>query len=197
VSKVLIATGNAHKFEEITRILGELKMNWVSTREFPDFTDVEEVGRTFEENAWLKASVWFKNTKLFSLADDSGLEVDAMGGRPGVKSARYAPTNEERISKLLGELDGVPEEKRRARFVCVACGAGADDLKVEARGVVEGKIAFEAKGEGGFGYDPVFIPDGFGGRHMAELTEAEKDSISHRGLAFRALLPELRLLLNK
>ena len=197
MKKILIATGNQHKAKEIGRILGELEVEWKTTQDFNETTDVEETGKTFEANAQLKAHVWHRNTQLFTIADDSGLEVDAMGGRPGVRSARYAKTPEMRIQKLLAELEGIPTEKRTARFVCVACVVTEDGEEILSRGVVEGRIASEVKGEGGFGYDPVFIPNGFDGRHMAELTDEEKDEVSHRGLAMRGLLPKLRELVAK
>ena len=156
-----------------------------SAKDFPELPDVVEDADTFEGNAAKKAHTFAKATGTWAVADDSGLVVDALGGAPGVYSARYAPTESERIDRLLGALTGV--EQRSARFVCVLCLAAPDGREFFARGTCEGTIGFERKGNGGFGYDPVFmLPSG---KSMAELTKDEKSAISHRGNAFRALLP--------
>lgn len=188
---LLLATGNAHKVEEIGAILDGCGLALRTTREFPEHGDVEEPAPDYVGNALIKARAWRERTGLATLSDDSGLEVDALGGRPGVHSARYAATAEERIAKLLRELDGVPEERRSARFVCVAALSLPDGSELTARGVCEGRIAFAPSGDGGFGYDPVFVPAGFGGRHLAEISAEAKNRISHRARALDALRPAL------
>lgn len=150
--------------------------------------DVVEDAETFEGNAAKKARAFALATGAWALSDDSGLCVDALGGRPGVHSARYAE-GAARIPKLLRELEGVPRELRTARFVCVMCLAGPDGREVMARGVCEGWIGFAPRGEHGFGFDPVFeLP---GGKTMAELDHHQKSEISHRGKAFRELARHL------
>ncbi len=181
---LVFASGNAGKVKELEGLLGA---GWTvkSAKDFPELPDVVEDADTFEGNAAKKAHTFAKATGTWAVADDSGLVVDALGGAPGVYSARYAPTESERIDRLLGALTGV--EQRSARFVCVLCLAAPDGREFFARGTCEGTIGFERKGNGGFGYDPVFmLPSG---KSMAELTKDEKSAISHRGNAFRALLP--------
>jgi phosphoribosylglycinamide formyltransferase-1 len=194
--EILVATGNRHKLVEIGQILREFPIIFRGTHEFDGVTEPDESAPDYLGNAKIKAQVWNNHTGLWTLADDSGLEVDALGGRPGVKSARYAPTEKERITRLLGELEGVPEEKRTARFVCAVVLVGPNGEEHHAIGTCEGRIAFEPRGDKGFGYDPIFIPDGFGGRHLAELSEATKNNISHRALALYALKPTLGKLLR-
>jgi XTP/dITP diphosphohydrolase len=186
--KILIATGNAHKADEIRAILSDMHgIEWLTTNDVEACLDPVEDAPDYEGNALIKARAWAAATGLPTVADDSGLEVDALGGRPGVHSARYAPTSPERIARLLAEMEGVPGGERGARFVCAAVLVLPTGEEHARRGVLEGRIATEARGEGGFGYDPVFVPDGEGGRHLAELPAASKDAISHRGRAFRAL----------
>lgn len=180
--KFVIATHNTHKLEEFERILTPLGVQ-IALREL---SDVEETGETFAENAFLKAESAMKETGLPAIADDSGLMVDALNGAPGVYSARYAGeggTYDDVIRKLLFEMRDVPEEKRTARFVSSICCVFPDGETLRAEGVCEGMIAFEKRGEGGFGYDPVFL---VGDRSFAEMTGAEKDAVSHRGRALRA-----------
>ncbi|MCX7047115.1 MAG: RdgB/HAM1 family non-canonical purine NTP pyrophosphatase, partial [Candidatus Sumerlaeota bacterium] len=139
-------------------------------------------GDTYQANALIKARIWAQRSGLISLADDSGLEVDALDGRPGVYSNRYAPTSADRIVKLLGEMQNVEEARRTARFVCVMALVWPDGKTEVRRGVCEGRISFEPAGVGGFGYDPVFyLPDY--GQTMAELPADEKNKISHRARA--------------
>ncbi|MCR4616500.1 MAG: RdgB/HAM1 family non-canonical purine NTP pyrophosphatase [Clostridiales bacterium] len=187
----LIATHNMKKREELQRILAPLGIRVLLAEEAGvELTDVEETGQTFEENAFLKAESGCRESGMPCLADDSGLCVDALDGAPGVYSARYAGehgNDEKNIQVLLKALEKVPEGKRTARFVSVACCVYPNGEKIAVRGECEGKIGFDQKGTGGFGYDPVFIPEGMGGRTMAELTAEEKDSISHRGKAVKAL----------
>ncbi|MEQ8818959.1 MAG: RdgB/HAM1 family non-canonical purine NTP pyrophosphatase [Sumerlaeia bacterium] len=194
---LLIATGNAHKVDEIQTILHGLTVDWKTTRDVSGLDEEpEESAPDFAGNALIKARAWANATGLWTIADDSGIVVDALDGRPGVKSARYAPTTEERNAKLLKELDGVPMERRTARFLCVAALVGPDGQEETAEGLCEGRIAFHPAGEGGFGYDPLFLPDGTIDKHLAELTAEEKHAISHRGRAFRALRPKIEMRLG-
>lgn len=192
--KFIIATHNMKKQAEMQRILSPLGVE-VLTAEMAGvtLTDVEETGATFEENAVLKAENGCMESGLPCIADDSGLSVDFLGGEPGVYSARYSGTHgddEANIQKLLKKLEGVPEEKRTARFVSVVCVCFPDGRKLTVDGKCEGKIGFEKHGDNGFGYDPVFM---VGKKSFAELSAEEKDKISHRGNALRRLvrvLPE-------
>lgn len=177
---VLIATGNLHKAGEIRNILAGVPTPFLTTDLFPETTEPEENAPDYLGNARIKAHHWLKLSGLWTLADDSGLEVDALGGRPGVLSSRYGPTAASRNAKLLDELRDVPPEKRTARFTATVVLCGPDGREFHATGTCEGRIAFESRGSNGFGYDPIFIPDGFGGKHLAELDEKVKDSISHR-----------------
>ena len=178
--RAVLATGNPHKAAEIGAILG------------PQFTldaldlGTEETGTTFEENALLKAQAAAVASGGLALADDSGIVIDALDGAPGIHSARWT---EERdwIARVLRELDGVPAEARTGRFVSAAVAAWPDGRSLVRRGVVDGVISFEARGPGGFGYDPIFIPDEGDGRTFGEMTADEKHRLSHRGRAFRAL----------
>ena len=192
----LLATHNLKKREELARILAPLGID-VQTAEQAGvvLTDVEETGTTFEENAVLKAVSGCRESAMPCVADDSGLEVDALGGAPGVYSARYAGehgNDGKNIDKLLDALRDVPQGKRTARFVCTACCAFPDGSRIVTRGVCEGSIAFERAGTGGFGYDPVFIPNEGDGRSMASLGDERKDSISHRRRALDQLAQKLR-----
>ena len=192
--KFIIATHNMKKQAEMQRILSPLGVE-VLTAEMAGvtLTDVEETGATFEENAVLKAENGCRESGLPCIADDSGLSVDFLGGEPGVYSARYSGTHgddEANIQKLHKKLEGVPEEKRTARFVSVVCVCFPDGRKLTVDGKCEGKIGFEKHGDNGFGYDPVFM---VGKKSFAELSADEKDKISHRGNALRRLvriLPE-------
>ena len=185
--KVVLATRNEDKVREIRQILGEVPIDLLSLTEFPDVTPAEEDGRSFEENALKKAmSVW-KQTGLASLADDSGLEVEALGGKPGVKSARFAGEDasyEDNNRLLLEKLRSTPDEKRKAAFVCVAALITPKGKMIIQRGEVKGRIIDEYRGQGGFGYDPVFyLPEL--AKTMAELSLEVKNRISHRGQAAR------------
>lgn len=191
---ILLATGNAHKVEEITAIIGDLPVRLHTTKEYPEIAEPEETAPDYHGNARIKARHWQQVFGGWALADDSGLEVEALGGRPGVYSSRYAPTTAERNAKLLAELAEVPAERRRARFVCTAVLCGPQGEEYVATGKCEGTIAFAPKGEAGFGYDPLFIPDGFEGAHLAELATDVKNRISHRA---RALEHLRKVLLDK
>jgi XTP/dITP diphosphohydrolase len=190
VTRVLLATGNAHKVAEIQQILGD---GWRVEARDPG---VEETGETFEENALIKARAVAAATGELALADDSGIEIDALGGAPGVRSARWTGGGDW-IPRVLRELDGVPASGRGCRYVCAAAAAwppgsgrdGGDEVVV--RGTVEGVVPDAPRGTGGFGYDPVMVPVEGDGRTFAEMSDAEKHALSHRGRAFRALLPHL------
>ena len=166
-----------------------------SLAEFPSIPDVDETGATFSENAVLKATGYALQTRLWALGDDSGLEVDALGGAPGVFSARYggaSASDADRVRLLLDELSKTVDSQRRARFVCVIVIAdAAGQIAHEAHGVCEGRIAHAPRGTGGFGYDPVFIPDGYG-QTFGELPVEIKQTISHRARAFAAASSFLR-----
>lgn len=188
----LIATHNIKKRDELQRITRPLGIDVLLDKDIGiELTDVEETGRTFEENACLKAESGCRESGIPCIADDSGLVTDALGGAPGIFSARFAGehgNDEKNIEKLLSELKDVPSEKRTARFVSAACCVFPDGRKVASTGECRGKIAFEKRGSGGFGYDPVFLPeDIMDCRTMAELTPDEKDAISHRHRALEGL----------
>ena len=189
LTRLFLATRNRGKLREITRILEGLPLEVVGLGEFPDFPPVEETGETFLENALLKARAAASFTGLPSLADDSGLEVDALRGAPGVMSSRYAGKEGDdaaNVARLLREMEGIPEKRRGARFVCVLVLAHPDGRWVSLEGTCRGRIATSPRGTGGFGYDPVFIPEGMD-RTMAQLSLEEKNALSHRGAALRAL----------
>lgn len=187
---VVIASNNAHKIEEIRNTLDFPGWCFVSLKDSGFVSNPEENGSTFLENARIKARALHELTGGAVLADDSGLEVDALGGAPGVRSARYASldgldaSDSVNNAKLLRELGDVPAEKRTARFVCSLVFIDEDGSEVTAEGAVAGRIGFYPRGEEGFGYDPLFLPDAFGGEtSMAEVSQEQKGKISHRGEA--------------
>ena len=193
---VVVATGNAHKVVEIEAILSEAMpgTRFVTLKSLGDFPDPEETGETFEENAFIKAQAAHDATGLPAVADDSGLEVDALGGAPGVYSARYAGVHGDDAAnnaKLLREMAGVPTAERTARFTSCVAFVG-DDVRACGLGHVEGHVGTEPRGEHGFGYDPLFLPVETPGKTMAELTPQEKNAISHRYHALVALADKLR-----
>jgi len=201
-SRLVVATGNAHKLEEIRSILATAGID-ADLQSMHDHGVPEPVedGATFEANALIKARACAAATGLPSIADDSGLEVDALDGAPGVLSARYAgePSDDARNNaKLIDALAHVPEEDRTARFVCAAAIVVPDGRETVVRGAVEGRIVDPPRGRNGFGYDPFFEPVGSGaeGRTTAELTAAQKHAISHRGQAFRELGPHIVAMLD-
>lgn len=193
----ILASNNENKLAELRRILLPLGLNVISAKEATaGELEVEETGETFEENARLKAMAFMEETGLAAIGDDSGLVVDALDGAPGIYSARYAgegASNDARIAKLLANLQGVPEEKRTAKFVSAICCVFPDGREVTVRGECHGRIGFAPMGENGFGYDPVFISES--GKTFAQLTSAEKDKISHRGNALRKLRAALKEIL--
>lgn len=196
-SVLVLATGNQHKVQEIQQILSPVvDIDLLSLGSFPNAPDLEETAGTFNGNARMKAMQCAAFTRMPSLADDSGLVIDALDGRPGIYSARYAATAEERIQRVLQEMKNVPDSKRTARFIAVVALAYPDGACITCQGVCEGTIAHECSGKGGFGYDPIFYLPEFG-QTMAELAEGEKNRISHRGRALQAILPELIRLATK
>jgi XTP/dITP diphosphohydrolase len=181
---VVLATGNAHKADEVGRILGP---SWRVEARDPD---VEETGTTFEENALLKAAAVCATTGELAIADDSGIEIDALDGRPGIHSARWTE-EADWIPRVLRELDGVTGPARSGRYVAAAAAVWPDGFEVVVRGVVEGQVPDAPRGSGGFGYDPIFVPDEGDGRTFAEMRPEEKHELSHRGRAFRSLVEHL------
>ncbi len=184
--KVILASKNQHKLVELSTILSQLGFEIALESEYGLDIDVEETGTTFEENSFLKAQAVMKASGLPVLADDSGLMVDALGGAPGVYSARYGnkSSDKERTAFLLENMKTVPEEKRTAKFVCVITCLWPDGRKIVARGECPGRIAFQPHGENGFGYDPVFyLPEK--DKTYAQLSSDEKNAISHRARALQ------------
>jgi XTP/dITP diphosphohydrolase len=192
--ELLIATRNRGKVLEVESLLGEFPLRLRSLADFPATGDVEETGSTFEENSALKAQAYAAQTGCWTLADDSGLEVAALGGAPGVYSARYGgpeATDAERIERLLSALSRSGDASRRARFVCViAIADNKANLLELFTGTCEGRIAQKPQGKGGFGYDPVFVPDGYE-QTFGELPSEIKQQLSHRARALKAALPFL------
>jgi len=183
---IVIATSNNHKLLEIKSILGNQSWQILSLPDFPEIAPITEIGSTFQENALCKARVVFEHTSFLTLADDSGLEVDALAGAPGIISARYAGLKHDYAAnnqKLLKELRQVPAGQRGAQFRCVVAIVGPG-IEKSVEGIVRGRIIQELRGTGGFGYDPLFIPDGYE-KTYAELGEKVKNRISHRAIAFR------------
>jgi len=194
---LVLATHNPHKVDEMRALLGDLPVRLVGLGAYPDAPEPEETGVTFEENARIKAESAARVTGAWAVADDSGIAIDALGGRPGVYSARWAGPGSgapEWIAKTLTELSGVPAAQRTARYICVlALAAPGGEIIATGEGTFEGSIADAPRGSGGFGYDPIFLVTGDPeGRTAAELSPQEKHARSHRGNAVRALLPALR-----
>lgn len=196
--KFIIATNNAKKLAELERILKPLGIDAISAKDAGvNLDEVEETGETFAENAFLKANAAFEKTGYPAIADDSGLSVDALDGKPGVYSARYAgenATDKDRYLKLLDEMKNIPKEKRNAHFTSSICCIISEKEVIRVEGYCNGEIATEPNGNGGFGYDPVFL---FDGKSFGELTSEEKDKVSHRGEALRKLQTELKNYFNK
>jgi len=200
--KILVATTNPGKIAEIRAML-DLDVEWVGLSDFVGIGEIEEDGKTFAENARKKAVGYAKATGLWTIADDSGLVVDALGGAPGVKSARFSGAKDKdrklldhkNMAKVLKLLEGVPKEKRTARFVCYLCLSSSEKVLAETEGTLKGVIAEEEAGENGFGYDPIFFVPHLN-KTVAQLTREEKNAISHRGNAIRKLKPLLGKLLE-
>lgn len=193
MSRLLLATRNAKKLVELRRIVHPLlpDLQVIGLTDVPDYPEAPETGATFEENAMLKAREAVRYTGLPAVGDDSGLVVDALNGMPGIFSARWSGRHgddQANLDLLLGQLADVPDERLAAAFVCTAAYVTPDGREDVVRGEMRGRLVREAKGDNGFGYDPIFVPDGCYVT-SAELSAADKDAISHRGVAFRALVP--------
>ena len=196
MKKIIVATGNEGKMDEIRQILQGENIQFVSLKD-ENLQDVEiiENGSTFEENAIIKARTISDLTGQMVLADDSGLEVDYLHGEPGIYSARYLGEDTSydiKNNHIIDLLAGVPDDQRTARFVCVIACAFPDGRTITVRGVIEGRIGYEQKGENGFGYDPIFYVPEFGCT-TAELSSEDKNKVSHRGKALTAMYEELKL----
>jgi XTP/dITP diphosphohydrolase len=189
-TRIAIASRNAHKLREVERICADWPVGWLTVHDHEaPWPDVEETGETYLENALLKAGAGAAARGEPALADDSGIEVDALGGRPGPRSARFAgehATDERNLEELIRALRGIPAAGRTARYRCVVVLAFPGGGELHAEGVCEGTLVSKPRGTRGFGYDPIFVPAGWDAT-MAELIDEEKDRISHRGRALRAL----------
>ena len=196
MKRLILATRNAHKVEEMRELLAALPVEIVGMEAYPGAPEPEETGETFGENARIKAVAAARLSGEFSLADDSGICIDALGGRPGVRSARWSgpgSTADDWIARTLSEMDGVPADRRTARYVCaLALCDSSGRVVAESEGVFEGRIADFPRGSRGFGYDPIFLVGDGTQRMAAELLPSEKHAMGHRGAAVRALLPALR-----
>ncbi|WP_144462793.1 XTP/dITP diphosphatase [Siminovitchia fortis] len=196
MKSVIIATKNKGKAKEFERLFSKYGMEVKTLIDFPDVPDIEETGETFEENAIIKAEAIAKLANSFVVADDSGLVIDALGGRPGVYSARYAgaeKNDEDNIDKVLSEMEAVNEEERTARFYCALAVAGPDFETITVNGTCEGIILNERRGSEGFGYDPIFfVPSE--GKTMAEMSPERKNELSHRAAAMKNLEPYIEKL---
>ncbi|MHC4728676.1 MAG: XTP/dITP diphosphatase [Planctomycetota bacterium] len=199
--KILVATTNIGKIAELKAML-DLEAEWLDLSYYPEIEEIEEDGETFIENACKKAIGYARITGQWTIADDSGLQIDALGGEPGVKSARYSGEktinddgtliDHRNIAKVLKLLEGVPQAKRTARFFCSLCLASPEQVLIETEGTLEGLITNKEIGKKGFGYDPIFFIPHLN-KTVAQLTSEEKNAISHRGNAIR----KLKLLLKK
>ena len=187
--KIIFATGNENKLREIRQITENMGIEIVSMKDAGYYTEVEETGTTFEENAYLKASAIAKKCNLPTLADDSGLEIDYLNKEPGIYSSRFMgedTPHSVKNAELLRRMEGVPDEKRAARFVCAICFVRPDGSSETVRATMEGRVAYKSAGKNGFGYDPIFfLPER--GCTSAELSPEEKNKISHRGKALRMM----------
>lgn len=193
-NKIVFATGNAGKVKEIRMIMADLGVEVLSMKEAGISIDIEEDGSTYEENALIKARAVAACTDAIVMADDSGLEVDALNKEPGVLSARYMGEDTPysiKNGEIIKRLMGVPDEERSARFVCAIAAVLPDGRELTTRATIEGRIGYEEKGANGFGYDPIFYVPEFG-KTTAELTEEEKNKVSHRGKALELMKKELK-----
>jgi len=203
--KILVATTNPGKIAELRAML-DFDVEWLGISDFPDIVEIEEDGLTFIENARKKAVGYAKATGLWTIADDSGLEIDALGGEPGVNSARFSGEktinddgtliDHRNIAKVLELLKGLPKEKRTARFFCSLCLASPEEILIETEGTLEGLITNKEIGKNGFGYDPIFFVPHLN-KTVAQLTPEEKNAISHRGNAIRKFKPLLTELMSQ
>ena len=208
MNKILVATTNPGKLKEISEML-DFDIEWKSLADFPNVKEVKEDGETFDENARKKALGYAKQTGLWTLADDSGLVIDALDGAPGVMSARFSKQSRDsngagenrtlldhkNMTKVLKLLENVPPEKRTARFVCCLCLASPEKVLIETQGKLEGVIAENQAGSSGFGYDPIFFVPALN-KTVAQLSSEEKNGISHRGNAIRSFAPIFQTLIK-
>lgn len=199
-TRLLIATGNSGKMREYSELLSGLPFELVSLKDLSISHEVDETGETFEENAWLKASEYAALSGILTLADDSGLEVDAINGEPGVRSARYGgdacASDQDRVNLLLKNLENIPWEERTARFRCVIAVADSGGIEVaQAEGSVAGMIQYYPQGNDGFGYDPVFYLPSYD-KTLAEISLEEKNQLSHRGNAAKIVVESLQKLIT-
>lgn len=197
--KIVFATGNQNKVREIQEILKDLDIPVLSLKDAGINADIIEDGKTFEENALIKAKSIWEICGGLVLSDDSGLEIDALNKEPGVMSARYMGSDTSyhiKNNNLIDRLEGVPDEKRTARFVCAVAAVFPDGREKVVRGVMEGRIGYEEKGENGFGYDPVFVLPEYG-MTSAEISPEEKNRVSHRGKALRLMVREIEDYINE
>ena len=184
---LLVATTNAGKLREIRAVMSDAPVTLLGLSDLPPIDEPEETGATFEENARLKAFYYASQTGLWTVAEDSGLVIDALGGEPGVLSARFLRLDasySERFAEIFKRLDARPGQPRTARFVAALASVAGGEVVYETTGVVEGEIAAAPRGSGGFGYDPIFLYPPYG-RTLAEVSEPEKIAVAHRGVAFR------------
>lgn len=191
--RIIFATGNEGKIREVRAILADLGPEIISMKEAGIRADITEDGKSYEENALIKAREVAKYTNAIVMADDSGLEIDYLKGEPGIYSARYMGEDTSYSVKnrnLMDRLEGVPDEKRTARFVCAIAAVLPDGKELTARGTIEGRIGYEEAGENGFGYDPIFYVPEFG-KTTAQLTPEEKNTVSHRGRALELMKAQL------
>ena len=192
--RIVFATGNAGKIKEIRMIMEDTGMEVVSMKDAGIMADIEENGKTYEENALIKARAVAAFTNDIVMADDSGLEIDYLNKEPGIYSARYLGEDTPysvKNANMIQSLEGVPEEKRTARFVCAIAAVLPDGRELTTRAAIEGRIGYDEKGKNGFGYDPIFYVPEFG-KTTAELTEEEKNQVSHRGKALQLMKEELK-----
>ena len=185
--EILIATSNLGKVKEIKDILDGRQIKILNMKDFPNLPKIEEDGKTYQENAFKKARKILEYTDKICLADDSGLEIDYLKGKPGIYSSRWGNSDEERINKVLKLLEGVPIDKRKAKFVCVAVLVFPDGKTYMVKEECKGVIGFQPKGENGFGYDPIFLVPEYN-KTFAELGDKIKNQISHRGKAMRKMV---------
>lgn len=194
IDRIIFATGNQGKIKEINKIMADCGKTVISMKEAGVSINIEENGISYEENALLKARAVAAYTDAIVMADDSGLEIDFLNKEPGIYSARYMGEDTSYSVKnnhLIKRLEGVPDEQRTARFVCAVAAVMPDGTEIAVRGEMEGRIAYEEKGQNGFGYDPIFFVPEFG-RTTAELTDNEKNRVSHRGKALLLMREEIR-----
>lgn len=194
LDKIIFATGNKGKLKEIQMILADLNVEVITMKEAGIEIDIEENGKTYEENALIKAWAVAAHTKHIVMADDSGLEIEYLNNEPGIFSARYMGEDTSyriKNANLIERLAGVEDDKRTARFVCAIATVLPDGRELTTRGIIEGRIGYEERGGNGFGYDPIFYVPKFG-KTTAELTEEEKNQVSHRGNALMLMKEELK-----